>query len=155
MSKLLSILLAGAFAAGTAVAQTAPPTGSDKNTGTLSGSGTASTRSATTAPGAGSGAIVSGDGTGKTTATGGSTGNTTATMGSKSGTTAATTTTASPALPATEPSGSNRGQPTGAMGASGDTGFCPPGLDKKDNNCMPPGQAKKSGTSSMAKDKVM
>jgi len=117
MSKLLTILLAGAFATGAAIAQTTPATGSDK--------GSDSTRSSTTAPGAGSGATTSGGGSGKTSAEGGSTGNTTATTDSKPG------------------------AATGAMGASGDSTFCPPGLEKKDNNCMPPGQADKSGASSM------
>jgi hypothetical protein len=43
---------------------------------------------------------------------------------------------------------------TGATGTLGASGECPPGLDKKDDNCMPPGQVRKSGKS-MTKDKAM
>ena len=119
MNKLLTILLAGTFAAGAAVAGTSA-TGS--NTGDLAGSNTAS--------GTGSASV----GTKHTT--------TADKRAEKSGTSsmgsAGTTNDAASA--------------TGTLGASGDTGLCPPGVDKTDkNHCMQGSQVGKSGK----KDKAM
>jgi hypothetical protein len=120
MNKLLTILLAGTFAAGAAVAGTSA-TGS--NTGDLAGSNTAS--------GTGSAAA----GTNHTT--------TAEKRAEKSGTSSMGSSAAGTA------------NDTGTLGASGDTGLCPPGVDKTDkNHCMQGSSVGKSGKS-MSKDKAM
>jgi hypothetical protein len=122
MNKLLTILLAGTFAAGAAVAGTSAGVGAKAgvNTGDLGSSNTASGTGSTAA------------GTNHTT--------TADKRAAKSG---------SSSLDA-----KGAANDTSTLGAAGDATVCPPGLDKKDNNCTPPGQLNKADKS-MSKDKTM
>jgi hypothetical protein len=120
MSKFLTLLLAGAFVAGGAIGQTVQGGASGITSPSGSTSGTGS---------------LSGSGTGSGSSS---------VMGSSSAPAPAAATTTSPSTSSgTATSSVPGGTGTGSMGASG-RGFCPPGLEKKDDNCVPPGQSKKN-----------
>jgi Flp pilus assembly protein TadG len=154
MSKLLSILIAGLFAAG-AMAQTSTPstttTPSTSTSGAVSGSLSGSTSSNTNS----NAAISANANTNTNTNTNnvnvyGPGSNKLARQQQPAGTTGVSTMPGQGNQVGSGSTGSGTsGSGTNTASNLGSTA-CPPGLAKKDNGCMPPGQAKKSSdTSSM------
>ncbi|MGZ5774677.1 MAG: hypothetical protein ACXWJY_09625, partial [Ramlibacter sp.] len=162
MSKLLGLLVASLVAGGAfAQSATSNSTLSNQSGASATSSGSLSSQNSVTGPGAttggtlgaSGGAIVqpgTSAGTSSSTATQPATGSTSgtsasgATSGSTSGSTAANTNNIYLGAPGTSSSSTatatDRDTSTSRMGADRD---CPPGLAKKHNGCLPPGQAKK------------
>lgn len=139
MKKLLSVLIAGCLAAGTAMAQT-----SSSGSGSLSGSASRSTSTST------------GTNTNTNTATSNNTNlntntNTNTNAVNVYGPGSNKLARQQAASGTTQPSASVSMMPGRRGTTSGSTTIaqngakaCPPGLAKKNNHCMPPGQAKKT-----------
>lgn len=133
MSKLLGLLLASALAAGGALAQTASQGSSASSDGDSSSASSVTGQGATTegALGASGGAIIRPGSPGYTN---GSTSTGTNAMGASG----------APGTTGLPGAGESTRKPTRHSGATkARRGDCPPGLEKKDNGCLPAGQGKK------------
>jgi hypothetical protein len=156
MSKLLSVLLAGLFAAGAAFAQTS----TTKPSTTTSGAGAGSLS------GSVSGSLLGSSSTGTNTNTNTATSNN-ANVNANENTNTNTVNVYGPgsnklARQQQQPGstgvsmlpghGKTSGTNTASNGSSDKA--CPPGLEKKDNGCMPPGLTRQMGASAGSTDHV-
>lgn len=146
MNRLLSILVASLVASG-AMAQTAGVSGSTSASGGASVQVAPTGAGATTggALGASGGAIVEPGSTAATRASSGTSGSTSASTSADVGT-SSTATMGAPAAPQRDDR-HHHGRDAADADSNATTTMgdrdCPPGLAKKDNGCLPPGQAKK------------
>lgn len=147
MNRLLSILVASLAATG-AMAQTAGVSGSTSANGGASVQAPPAGAGATTggALGASGGAIVEPGSTPATRASSGTSGSTSASTSANVGGASSTATMGAPAAPKTDDRHRHGRDATDADSDASTTmgnRDCPPGLAKKDNGCLPPGQARK------------